>query len=134
MFKILVVEDDKEIRDGIEIYLKSQGYEVLKAADGVEGLEVIYSNEIKAILRNLPKSANAIIFLSEIYLQNTPETIPKIKFGNPFTAKRVATISVDPVILYINIANAIVSIPSPNLDTALAKVWIIKFFSLIKLR
>ena len=38
---ILVVEDDKEIRDGIEIFLKSQGYHVYKAADGVEGLEVI---------------------------------------------------------------------------------------------
>ena len=37
---ILIVEDDKEIRDGIEIYLKSQGYEVYKAADGIEGLEV----------------------------------------------------------------------------------------------
>ena len=27
-YHVLVVEDDKEIRDGIEIYLKSQGYEV----------------------------------------------------------------------------------------------------------
>ena len=26
-YHVLVVEDDKEIRDGIEIYLKSQGYE-----------------------------------------------------------------------------------------------------------
>ncbi|MBS7302767.1 MAG: response regulator transcription factor [Lachnospiraceae bacterium] len=43
---ILIVEDDKEIRDGIEIYLKSQGYEVYKAADGVEGLEQIRSHEI----------------------------------------------------------------------------------------
>ena len=25
-FHILIVEDDKEIRDGIEIYLKNQGY------------------------------------------------------------------------------------------------------------
>ena len=45
-YHILVVEDDKEIRDGIEIYLKSQGYEVYKAADGIEGLEVIYREEI----------------------------------------------------------------------------------------
>lgn len=44
--RILIVEDDKEIRDGIEIYLKSQGYEVYKAADGVEGLEQIRSHEI----------------------------------------------------------------------------------------
>ena len=43
---ILIVEDDKEIRDGIEIYLKSQGYEVYKAADGVGGLEQIRSHEI----------------------------------------------------------------------------------------
>ncbi|MFR8427235.1 MAG: response regulator transcription factor [Roseburia inulinivorans] len=40
-YNILVVEDDKEIRDGIEIFLKSQGYHVYKATDGVEGLEVI---------------------------------------------------------------------------------------------
>ena len=40
-YNILVVEDDKEIRDGIEIFLKGQGYHVYKAADGVEGLEVI---------------------------------------------------------------------------------------------
>ena len=40
-YNILVVEDDKEIRVGIEIFLKSQGYHVYKAADGVEGLEVI---------------------------------------------------------------------------------------------
>ncbi len=43
---ILIVEDDKEIRDGIEIYLKSQGYEVYKAADGIEGLEQIHNHEI----------------------------------------------------------------------------------------
>ena len=28
MNHVLVVEDDKEIREGVEIYLKSQGYEV----------------------------------------------------------------------------------------------------------
>ena len=30
-YHVLVVEDDKQIRDGIEIYLKSQGYIVYKA-------------------------------------------------------------------------------------------------------
>ena len=28
-FHILIVEDDKEIREGIEIYLKNQGYQVV---------------------------------------------------------------------------------------------------------
>ncbi len=45
-YHILVVEDDREIRDGIEIFLKGQGYQVHKAADGMEGLAVIEGNEI----------------------------------------------------------------------------------------
>ena len=45
-YRVLVVGDDEQIRDGIEIYLKSQGYEVFKAGDGFEGLEVIRKNEI----------------------------------------------------------------------------------------
>lgn len=46
MNHVLVVEDDKEIREGVEIYLKSLGYEVFQAADGVEGLEVIEKEDI----------------------------------------------------------------------------------------
>lgn len=38
---ILIVEDDKEIRQGVEIFLKGQGYRVLQAGDGREGLEVL---------------------------------------------------------------------------------------------
>ncbi len=45
-YRILVVEDDEQIRDAIEIYLKGQGYEVFKAGDGVEGLEIIHKEEI----------------------------------------------------------------------------------------
>lgn len=43
---VLIVEDDKEIREGVEIYLRSQGYKVFQAADGIEGLEVIKKEEI----------------------------------------------------------------------------------------
>lgn len=44
--RILIVEDDKEIREGIEIYLKSQGYVVFQAGDGIEALEVLDREEI----------------------------------------------------------------------------------------
>lgn len=44
--RILIVEDDKEIREGIEIYLKNQGYTVFQAQDGIEGLAVIESEDI----------------------------------------------------------------------------------------
>ncbi len=43
---VLIVEDDKEIREGVKIYLKSQGYEVFEASDGIEGIEVIEKEEI----------------------------------------------------------------------------------------
>ena len=43
---ILLVEDDKEIREGIEIFLKGQGYQVFQAADGVEGLEMLEKERI----------------------------------------------------------------------------------------
>ena len=39
---ILIVEDDKEIREGVQIYLQSQGYEVFQAADGVEAMDIFY--------------------------------------------------------------------------------------------
>ncbi len=45
-YHILIVEDDKEIREGIEIYLRNQGYVVYQAADGVEGLKQIEEQEI----------------------------------------------------------------------------------------
>lgn len=45
-YHVLVVEDDKEILEGVSIYLKNQGYTVFKASNGVEGLETIEKEEI----------------------------------------------------------------------------------------
>lgn len=44
-FCILVVEDDNEIRNGVEIYLRNQGYDVVTASNGKEGLEAIEVRE-----------------------------------------------------------------------------------------
>ena len=41
-----MVEDDAEIRQGIGIYLKNQGYTVLEAADGAQGLAIIRSQTV----------------------------------------------------------------------------------------
>ncbi len=49
-YNILVVEDDKEIRQGIEIYLRNQGYQVYEAANGLEGLKVIQSQELHLVI------------------------------------------------------------------------------------
>lgn len=50
---VLVVDDDQDIRDGIEIYLKNDGYDVVKAADGVEALEKLSKHEIHLIVLDI---------------------------------------------------------------------------------
>lgn len=50
---ILVVEDDKEILEGIQIYLRNQGYVVFGAANGVEGLDVMERETIHLAIVDL---------------------------------------------------------------------------------
>lgn len=45
-YNILVVEDEIEICNAIEIYLKNQGYHVFKANNGQEGLDIVDKNII----------------------------------------------------------------------------------------
>lgn len=47
---ILVVEDETGIRKAICIYMKNQGYRVLDAANGKEGLELIEKEEIHLVI------------------------------------------------------------------------------------
>lgn len=50
---ILIVDDEKEIRDLIDIYLKGEGYKTLKAEDGEEALEVLSRNEVDLIILDI---------------------------------------------------------------------------------
>lgn len=43
----------KDIRDGIEIYLKNEGYRVLKAADGLEAIKLLEQNEVHCIILDI---------------------------------------------------------------------------------
>ncbi|MCY6485772.1 response regulator transcription factor [Clostridium aestuarii] len=47
---ILVVDDEKEIRELVEIYLKNEGYKVILAKNGEEALKVLQQNEIHLII------------------------------------------------------------------------------------
>ena len=97
MNHVLVVEDDKEIREGVEIYLKSQGYEVFQAADGVEGLEVIEKEDIHLAIVDImmPRmdGISMVVKLREkydfpvIFLSAKSEEVDKIMGLNtkPFT-------------------------------------------------
>ena len=50
MAKILVCDDDHEIVDAIEIYLLQEGYEVIKAYDGIEAIEALKNNDIQLLI------------------------------------------------------------------------------------
>lgn len=50
---ILIVDDEKEIRDLIDIYLKGEGYKTLKAEDGEEALDVLSKNEVDLIILDI---------------------------------------------------------------------------------
>lgn len=50
MKTILVVDDEKEIRNLLEINLKNEGYNVFKAENGVEALNILEEKEIHLIV------------------------------------------------------------------------------------
>ena len=47
---ILVVDDEKEIRDLVEIYLVNEGYKVLKVSNGLEALQILNDNEVDLVI------------------------------------------------------------------------------------
>ncbi len=70
-YHILVVEDDKEIREGVEIYLKNQGYEVYQAANGQEGLRMIELHEIHlAIVDIMMPVMDGVTMLMKLRMMN----------------------------------------------------------------
>ena len=50
MYKILVCDDDREIVEAIEIYLSKEGYQILKAYDGIEALEILEKEEVNLLI------------------------------------------------------------------------------------
>lgn len=51
--KILIVDDEKEIRDLIEIYIKNEGYSVVTVRNGKEALAIINKEDIQLIILDI---------------------------------------------------------------------------------
>ena len=47
---VLVVDDDREIVKAIALLLEKEGYQVLKAYDGMEALELVAEQPIRLII------------------------------------------------------------------------------------
>ena len=50
--KILVVEDDRMIREGIKEYLSEFGYSVIEASDGIEALDK-FNSEVSLVILDI---------------------------------------------------------------------------------
>ena len=53
MANILVCDDDKEIVDAIEIYLKNEGYRIFKAYDGEEAIRILHKEDIQLLIMDI---------------------------------------------------------------------------------
>ena len=52
-FKILVIDDEKNIREGLQMALEDEGYEVLTAEDGTDGLQKALSEVVDLVITDL---------------------------------------------------------------------------------
>lgn len=53
MYNILICDDEKDIVSAIEIYLKTAGYSVYKAYNGMEAIDIVNNNDIQLVLMDV---------------------------------------------------------------------------------
>jgi DNA-binding response OmpR family regulator len=50
---ILVVDDDRELNDGLRAVLERQGYQVLQASNGIQAKEVVYRHHPDLVILDM---------------------------------------------------------------------------------
>jgi DNA-binding NtrC family response regulator len=73
MKTVLVVEDEKALREGLRRLLSRQGYRVLTAENGLEALNIVGSNTIDVILCDLKMPVMGAIEVLEKVGASCPE-------------------------------------------------------------
>ena len=53
MYNILICDDEKDIVSALEIYLKVEGYNIFKAYNGQEALDIVSQNDIHLVLMDI---------------------------------------------------------------------------------
>ena len=71
---ILICDDEKEIVDAIDIYLKSEGYDTVKAYNGAQAVEMIALHELHLIIMDImmPKTDGITAMLKIREQKNIP--------------------------------------------------------------
>lgn len=77
--KILVVDDSISVRKNIIRKLETHGFEIIEAADGIQGLEKVRSCQLIAVITDvdMPRM-NGIDFVSEIRRSEQYQTLPVV--------------------------------------------------------
>ncbi|MDE5716528.1 MAG: response regulator, partial [Lachnospiraceae bacterium] len=52
-YRILIADDEAEIRDILRLYLEKEGYEIVEAADGMEAVRLIREEKIDLALLDI---------------------------------------------------------------------------------
>jgi DNA-binding NtrC family response regulator len=73
MKTVLVVEDEKGIREGLRRLLSREGYQVLTAENGLEALNIVGSNTIDVVLCDLKMPVMGAIEVLERVGESRPE-------------------------------------------------------------
>ena len=53
MYNVLICDDDKDIRNALEIYLSGQDYRIFKAENGEGAIKILKENEIHLVLLDI---------------------------------------------------------------------------------
>lgn len=87
--RILVVDDEKVIREGVDRALAKRGYEVLKAEDGNRGLEILKENKIDIVLTDLMMPGLDGFAVLEWIHENQPDVLVIVITGFATVTKAV---------------------------------------------
>lgn len=71
---ILVVDDERSIRDSLELVLKEEGYEVATASDGNQAMELLQNRDFDIMITDLKMPGMDGIQLTKHCLQTYPQT------------------------------------------------------------
>ena len=83
---ILIVEDEKEIREGVSEYLSEVGYNVISAEDGIQAIELFKNSKIDLVILDimLPK-ANGFVVLNKFRQESNVPVIMLTAMSDDYT-------------------------------------------------
>ena len=83
---ILIVEDEKEKREGVSEYLSEVGYNVISAEDGMQAIELFKNSKIDLVILDimLPK-ANGFVVLNKIRQESNVPVIMLTAMSDDYT-------------------------------------------------